>query len=296
MPTQKNHAVYLLRHAQDFELTPQEKDDHVKQSAIWEKCKDIHDQSTWFSEKLLGNEPFRFPWKRLNEEGKDQARMIGEYLMDADSKGENLPIRRVIIQDPSGFDNSQNTLFTALPFIRALEKLNPNITVNVLGSDADFTDDSIVDIITETECSYSTVIVLDRQHLWGYKDESKKDKQPFSDPPASDSIVGKVFKRLFKDFDAGWKHQCNDGNIDSWKGCWKGNDLAQDKGGIIYKFSDTNDDGKLDFEGYKLEIEATKRKDPDGKTKRNARGIKLYDRTLKGVKEVFKIMNAEMQQ
>jgi len=52
----------------------------------------------------------------------------------------------------------------------------------------------------------------------------------------------------------------------------------------------------LDFEGYKLDIEAVKRKSADGKTERNARGIKLYNRSLKGASEVFKISNAEMQE
>ncbi|MFT5645402.1 MAG: hypothetical protein ACI976_000072 [Aureispira sp.] len=291
MPPPKKHAVYVLRHAQDFELTEKEEEFNrnepdpnkkIKESDFWEKPSD---SSQWFSETLPGDKTFNFPWKRLNEEGKDQARIIAEYLMDVERKGSHLPIRRVVIQNPEGSNRSQNTLFTALPLIDALEEKNPGVTVNVLDSDPDFDDDSIVDIITASSCNFSTVIVLDRQHLWGYENREANKKQSLSDPPASDSIIGKVFGKLFKNFDVGWNN-----------GRWKGIELAQNKGGLIYKFFDFNNEWNTDLTGYELDIEVIEKKGTDGTSLENRRGIKLYDRTLKKVSQSITISNYEMQE
>jgi len=221
MPEPKG-VVYLLRHAHDYK-----KVEGKKESDLWDKPSDGGD----FSEKLPDGREVKFPWKRLSEDGRNEAECIKGFVAQAATEnGKYAPIHHFVAQDPNGREHSQNTFYTIWP---ALNNDFNNAKINLLGLDGGFSEQSILDLLTRKGSSESIMICLDRQCLWGYKrdgngkhihdSEGHKVKQSYDDPPEESSILGQLDQRL--------------------GGALKGKLIGPEKGGIIYKFT-TSDDGQ----------------------------------------------------
>jgi hypothetical protein len=263
MPPPIKPVIYVFRHAHDFDKPPKnERPPNFNESSLWERP----DKSTLNSEGLtpdgeqivdingqlnfsvkLPDTTVTFPWKRLDDTGKRQAQAIKDFITQ--QQGINvLPIGTVIVQDPNGPDNSQNTFYTAKPLYDSLK--GTGVKIKFVGLNYKLED--VVDFLTSkssVNARTSTVICLDRQKLWGYerdengavkRDGNKDIKRSLALSPDKQSVMGKVGAHYFTDFDAKYAQH--------WQKYLKG----PEKGGVIYKLWDFDSTWEMDMEQYEL--------------------------------------------
>lgn len=247
MPAAIKPEIYLFRHAHD-----------IKDSDDWIRKEGGGD----FTETLPDGTVLKMPWKRLSPEGEGEANAIRDFVLR--ERGNALttyPIEQVIVKNPEGYDNSQNTFYTAWPLIQALnsdeekaKRGGRTLQVRILGYDGPIgiKQQDIVKALTDVSATYSTVVCLDAQSLWGFQkgangkylldNENNKIKVEDTDAPEDGSYMGKVGSFFFKDFIAHFKdHET-----------WSKYVPYLKKGGVIYKFDDKDNDSQLDFSVYDL--------------------------------------------
>lgn len=159
-------AIIILRHATD-----------INDPKDWLKCKNDKDPQGWCRFPLPDGNIVRYPWSRLNTNGKIIKEVIAKVLPDwinnLKINGENIyPVSRIVTKNPQNYEKTQNPFETIYPFVQEIGK-NEKSRVNGRPVKVKLWDDPYSSKFNEAyllkDGPFSTVICWDAEGLFADK-------------------------------------------------------------------------------------------------------------------------------